>query len=156
MAERSSSAEWQRAARGLPSDTTPSPAKHHQRPGYSKKTAQPPSARKSGSTARQGVTITTKYFTLSARPASTKKQGLRLAFGVRAGRSTARNRAKRQARELYRLNRHRLPETKELVITSRGSIDALGRRATRDQLMQLFERTAAAFPPLRDGSAPSA
>lgn len=148
MAERSSSAEGQRAARNSPSDTTSPPPKNHRSRGNLK----PPSALNSRPTGREGVTITTKYFTLYSRPASTKKQGLKLAFGVRAGRSTIRNRAKRQARELYQLNHHRLPASREFVIASRGSIDALGRRATRDQLMQLFERIATASPPPRDGS----
>jgi ribonuclease P protein component len=82
----------------------------------------------------------TQYFTLFTRAASTKKQGLRLAFGARTGRSTARNRAKRQARETYRLYRSRLPEAKEVVITSRGNIDGLSRRAVRQQLVELFGR----------------
>jgi len=148
MAETSSSAEGRRAARGSPSDATSPPAKDHATQ-YSTKTAQAPSAAGSGAAARPGVAIVTRYFTLYARPASTKKQGLRLAFGARAGRSTVRNRAKRQAREAYRLNRQKLLETREIVITTKGSIDRLRRRAIRDQLVELFARATASSPPLR-------
>ena len=149
MAETSSSAEGRRAARGSPSDTTPPPAKDHAGPQHSTKTAQAPSAAGSGSAVRPGVAIVTRHFTLYARPASTKKQGLRLAFGGRAGRSTVRNRAKRQAREAYRLNRQKLPEAREIVLTTRGSIDRLTRRAIRDQLVELFARATAPSLPLR-------
>ena len=150
MAETSSSAEGRRAARGSPSDATSPPAKDHATQ-YSTKTAQAPSAAGSGGAARPGVAIVTRYFTLYARPASTKKQGLRLAFGARAGRSTVRNRAKRQAREAYRLNHQKLLETSEIVITTKGSIDRLRRRAIRDQLVELFARATASSPPLRGG-----
>jgi ribonuclease P protein component len=149
MAETSSSAEGRRAARGSPSDTTSPPAKEQTSPQHSTKTAQATSAAGSGPAARPGGTVVTRYFTLYARPASTKKQGLRLAFGARAGRSTVRNRAKRQAREAYRLNRQKLPEAREIVITTRGSIDSLRRQALRDQLAELFGRATASFPPLR-------
>ena len=148
MAETSSSAEGRRAARGSPSDATSQPAKDHATQ-HSTKTAQAPSAAGSGAAARPGVAIVTRYFTLYARPASTKKQGLRLAFGARAGRSTVRNRAKRQAREAYRLNRQKLLETREIVITTKGSIDRLRRRAIRDQLVELFARATAFSLPLR-------
>ena len=148
MAETSSSAEGRRAARGSPSDATSPPAKDHATQ-YSTKAAQAPSAAGSGAVARHGVAIVTRYFTLYARPASTKKQGLRLAFGARAGRSTVRNRAKRQAREAYRLNRQNLLETREIVITTKGSIDRLRRRAIRDQLVELFARATTSSPPLR-------
>jgi len=70
-----------------------------------------------------------------------------LAFGVRAGRSTARNRAKRQARETFRLNRHKLPVGIDLVVTTRGAIGALSRRALRDQLSELFDRARKLSPP---------
>lgn len=149
MAETSSSAEGRRAARGSPSDATSPPAKDHASPQHSTKTAQAPSAAGSGSAVRPGVAIVTRYFTLYARPASTKKQGLRLAFGARAGRSTVRNRAKRQAREAHRLNRQKLPEAREIVLTTRGSIDRLRRRAIRDQLLELFARATAPSPPLQ-------
>lgn|SRR5574341_1228121 len=149
MDKTSSSAEGRRAARGSPLDATSPPAKDHASPQCSTKTAQAPSAAGSGSAVRPEVAVVTKYFTLYARPASTKKQGLRLAFGARAGRSTVRNRAKRQAREAYRLNRRKLLETREIVITTKGSIDRLRRRAIRDQLVELFARATASSPPLR-------
>jgi ribonuclease P protein component len=149
MAETSSSAEGRRAARGSPSDATSPPTKEQTSPQYSTKTDQAPSAAGSGPAARLGSAIATRYFTLYVRPASTKKQGLRLAFGARAGRSTVRNRAKRQAREAYRLNRQKLLEMREVVITTRGSIDRLRRRAIRDQFVDLFARATASFPPLR-------
>lgn len=149
MAETSSSAEGRRAARGSPSDVTSPPAKDHASPQHSTKTAQAPSAAGSGLAVRPGVAIVTSHFTLYARPASTKKQGLRLAFGARAGRSTVRNRAKRQAREAYRLNRQKLLETREIIITTKGNIDRLRRRAIRDQVVELFARATASSPPPR-------
>lgn len=148
MAETSSSAEGRRAARGSPSDVSP-PAKDHTSPQHSTKTAQAPSAAGSSLAVRPGVAIVTRHFTLYVRPASTKKQGLRLAFGARAGRSTVRNRAKRQAREAYRLNRQKLLETREIIITTKGSIDRLRRRAIRDQVVELFVRATASSPPPR-------
>lgn len=148
MAETSSSAEGRRAARGSPSDVTPPPAKDHATQ-HSTKTAQALSAAGSGLAGRSGVALVTRHFTLYARPASTKKQGLRLAFGARAGRSTVRNRAKRQAREAYRLNRQKFLETREIIITTKGSIDKLRRRAIRDQIVELFARATASSPPPR-------
>ncbi len=100
-----------------------------------------------GRATRPGEAINTKHFTLYAGFASTKKGGLRLAFGVRAGPSTVRNRAKRQARETFRLNRHKLPGGIDLVVTSRGKIGALTRRALRDQLSELFDRARKLSPP---------
>ena len=151
MAETSSSAEGRRAARGSPSDATSPPTKEQTSPQHPTKTDQAPSAAGSGSAVRPGVAIVTRHFTLYTRPASTKKQGLGLAFGARAGRSTVRNRAKRQAREAYRLNHQKLLETSEIVITTKGSIDRLRRRAIRDQLVELFARATASSPPLRGG-----
>ena len=149
MAETSSSAEGRRAARGSPSDAAPPPAKEQASPQYSTTTDQAPSAAGSGPAARLGSAIATRHFTLYVRPASTKKQGLRLAFGARAGRATVRNRAKRQAREAYRLNRQKPLEMREVVITTRGSIDRLRRRAIRDQLVELFARATTSVPPPR-------
>jgi len=154
MAETSSSAEGRRAAIGSPSDATSPPAKEQTSPQYSTKTDQAPSAAGSGPAARLGGAIATRHFTLYVRPASTKKQGLRLAFGARAGRSTVRNRAKRQAREAHRLNRQKLLETRQIIITTKGSIDRLRRRAIRDQLVELFARATASSAPLR-GAKPS-
>lgn len=90
--------------------------------------------------ARPKRAFTGNYFTLYAGFSSTKKQGLRLAFGVRAGASTVRNKAKRLAREAFRLNRHKLPEGIEIVITAKKGIGALSRRDIRGQILDLFER----------------
>ncbi|MBZ0169266.1 MAG: ribonuclease P protein component [Kofleriaceae bacterium] len=78
------------------------------------------------------------YFTLYARTASTKKQGLRLAFGARTGTAVVRNRAKRLAREAFRLNRHQLSGGVEFLITAKRGIETLSRRDMREQLLGLF------------------
>src|SRR5574337_2175613 len=79
------------------------------------------------------------YFTLSARFASTKKQTLRLAFGARTGAATVRNRAKRLAREAFRLNRQRLPAGIEILIAAKRGLSTLSRRDIRGQILDLFE-----------------
>lgn len=76
-----------------------------------------------------------------------------MAFGVRMGRSTARNRAKRQTREQYRLTRHKLPEGIDIVITNRGTINTLSRRGMRAELAELLDRARAIAPSRHDSRA---
>ncbi|NJD67544.1 MAG: hypothetical protein C3F12_13530 [Candidatus Methylomirabilota bacterium] len=101
----------------------------------------------SSGTARPRRAFYTGYFTLYARFASTKKQALRLAFGARTGAAVVRNRAKRQSREAFRLNRDRLPENIEILITSKKGIGALSRRDMRNQIRSLFEYVCRHSPP---------
>lgn len=103
--------------------------------------------KKLGRTARPKKTLNSGYFTLYAGFPSTKKQELMLAFGARAGNATVRNKAKRLARETFRLNRHQLPRGIEIVITARKGISALGRRDMRGQILDLFERARRLSPP---------
>ena len=147
MAETSSSAEWQKAERDSPSDAAPHPARHHANPDQSSKSSRPPGIAQAGPVSRPGATIHVRHFTLYAAFTSTKKRGLRTAFGVRAGRPTARNRAKRQAREGFRLKHHKLPEAIDIVIANRGAIGALTRRSIRQQLAELFDRACRLAPP---------
>ncbi|HWQ70480.1 MAG TPA: ribonuclease P protein component [Patescibacteria group bacterium] len=96
------------------------------------------------------------YFTLYTRFTSTKKQDLKLAFGARAGTATARNRAKRLARETFRLNYHQLPVGVEILITAKKGIGALSRRDMRGQIVDLFEHArrlspASSSEPVRTG-----
>ena len=102
---------------------------------------------KLGRTARSKKVFTSDYFTLYAGFPSTKKQELRLAFGARAGTATVRNKAKRLARETFRLNRHQLPGGIEIVITAKKGISALARRDIRGQILDLFERARRLSPP---------
>jgi ribonuclease P protein component len=75
---------------------------------------------------------------------STKKQALRLAFGVRAGRASVRNRAKRYARDLFRSMQPRLPAAIEIVLAARAPLGDLTRRQLRGEMAELFERARAA------------
>lgn len=93
----------------------------------------------SGRAARPRRAFNNSYFTLYAGFPSTKKQELRLAFGARAGTATVRNKAKRLARETFRLSRHHLPREIEIVITAKKGIGALSRRDMRDKIVDLFE-----------------
>lgn len=81
-----------------------------------------------------------QYFTLYVRLASTKKQQLQLALGARVGTATVRNRAKRLARETFRVNCRQLPAGIEILITAKKGIGALSRRDMRGQIVDLFER----------------
>ena len=153
MAETPSSAEWQKAERDSPSDATPRPARHRANPDQSLKSNRPPGIAQSGPVSSSGATIHVRHFTLYAAFTSTKKRGLRTAFGVRAGRPTARNRAKRQAREEFRLRHHRLPEAINILITNRGTISALTRRSIRQQLVELFDRACRLAAAGRDDKA---
>ncbi|CBE70023.1 MAG: ribonuclease P protein component [Candidatus Methylomirabilis oxygeniifera] len=111
----------------------------------------------SSGTARTRRAFNNKYFTLYARFASTKKQQLQLAFGARTGTATVRNRAKRLARETFRLNCHRLPAGIEILITAQKGIGALSRRDMRGQIVDLFEYacklspSSSSEPPVRAG-----
>ena len=140
MAETPSSAEWQKAERGSPSSTARHPARHPANSDQPSKSSRSPGIARSGPVSRLGATIHTKHFILYAAFTSTKKREMRTAFGVRAGRPTARNRAKRQAREEYRLKHHDLPEAIDIVIANRGAISALTRRSMRQQLAELLDR----------------
>ena len=78
-----------------------------------------------------------------------------MAFGARAGPATARNRAKRQAREEFHLRRHRLPDSIDILITNKGPIGMLSRRSIRGQLAELLDRARALARPGRDGKGAS-
>ena len=147
MAEISSNEERQRAEKGSPFDPTSASGGGHLDPNHSPNGTWSPEGARLGRSARPGKAISSKHFTLYAGFASTKKQGLRLAFGVRAGSSAVRNRAKRLARETFRLNRHKLPDGITIVITTKGGIATLPRRAIRDQLTELFDRARTLSPP---------
>ncbi|MDE2059394.1 MAG: ribonuclease P protein component [candidate division NC10 bacterium] len=101
----------------------------------------------SSGAARPRRAFNTNDFTLYARFASTKKQELRLAFGARTGTAIVRNRAKRLAREAFRLNRHQLPVGVEIVITAKKGISALSRRDMRGQFRDLFDYARRLSPP---------
>lgn len=92
-----------------------------------------------GHAARYKKAFNEGHFTLYVRFSSTKKQTLKLAIGARAGPSTVRNRAKRQAREAFRLNRHRLPAGIEIAITTKRGVSVLSRRDMRSQILELLE-----------------
>ena len=143
MAEMSSSEERQKAGKGSPFDPISAPTGYHANPRHPPTRSRSSRADRPGRGTRPGDAISSKHFTLHAGLASTKKQEFRLAIGLRAGFATARNRAKRQAREMIRLNRHRLPEGIALVISARGNISSLTRRGIRDQLADLFDRARA-------------
>ncbi|MGH7430038.1 MAG: ribonuclease P protein component [Candidatus Methylomirabilaceae bacterium] len=82
-----------------------------------------------------------RHFTLHVAAPSTKKtRGLKFAFSARSGHAAARNRAKRYAREAYRVGRHKLPNDTELVISSRHGIGTLTRHDMRKELAELFDR----------------
>lgn len=104
---------------------------------------QPESSR----TARSKRAFSNSYFTLYAGFPSTKKQELKLAFGARTGTAVVRNKAKRLAREAFRLNRHQLPVGIEIVIAAKKGIGALSRRKLRGQILDLFEYACKLSPP---------
>jgi ribonuclease P protein component len=87
------------------------------------------------------------YFTLYVRLASTEKQQLRLAFGARVGTAVVRNRAKRLAREMFRVYCRTLPSGIEILVTAKKGIGALSRRDMRGQIGELFERARRLSPP---------
>src|SRR5574337_145235 len=99
-----------------------------------------------GRSAKQKRALNSPYFTLYTRFSSTKKQELWLAFGARAGMATVRNRAKRLAREAFRLNRHRLPAGSDIVVTAKKGIGDLSRRDIRGQICDLFEHASKLSP----------
>ena len=153
MAEISSNEERQRAERNSPSEPAPASTGHDLNPGHSPKSTRLSRLLRLRRPIRSIEAIHSKHFTLHAGLASTKKQELRLAFGVRAGASSVRNRAKRQARETFRLNRHKLPERIDIVIATRGDISSLTRREMREQLTALFGRASTLSPPPGPGEA---
>lgn len=101
----------------------------------------------SGRRERSKRAFNNDYFTLYVGFPSTKKHALKLAIGVRAGTAVARNRAKRLAREAFRLNRHQLPVGIEMVIAARKGIGALNRRSLRSRIIELFEYARRLSPP---------
>jgi ribonuclease P protein component len=106
---------------------------------------------RSGRTGKPGTTLHASHFILHASFPSTKKQELRMAFGVPAGPSTARNRAKRQAREEFRLKRIRLPRSIDILITNKGPIGKLSRRRMREEFAKLLDQACVPPRPGRDG-----
>ncbi len=145
MAGMSSNEERPGAEKGSPSDP-PTPTGHHVSHHRPPKSARSSGVVRLGRPGRSGEAISARYFTLYAGFASTKKQGLTLAFGLRAGPSTVRNRAKRQARDTFRFYRKKLQDGISIVITSRGDIGTLTRRDIRNQLSELLDRACVLFP----------
>jgi ribonuclease P protein component len=88
----------------------------------------------------------TKHFTLYVRFTSTEKQQLQLALGARVGTATVRNKAKRLARETFRVYCRQLPAGIEILVTAKKGIDALSRRDMRGQIVDLFERARRLLP----------
>ena len=131
-----------RLTRPLPPTSHRASLDHSRKSSHSLKRAQP------GRAGRAETTVRSRHFTLSVVTPSTKKtRRLRFRLSVRSGDAAARNRAKRYARELYRLTQHTPPGGKELVIASSGRIDLLARRDIRRELAQLFDR-AGIRPPV--------
>ena len=145
MAETSSSEEKPKAEKDSPRNRSPALATGGARAVLTS-CARAVNVSRRGRAARSGEAFHTKHFTLYARFASTKKQELHLAFGTRAGPATARNRAKRQAREAFRYNRRTLATNIEVVIACKGDISALPPRSIRAQLEELFARACARLP----------
>lgn len=140
MAEIPLTVERPRVERGSPFNPAAVPSAVLTEPIRSPRSPRSRGMQRFRPTSRSGEAINTRHFTLYVRFASTKKQGLTLAFGARAGTSTARNRAKRQAREIFRLSQHKLPEGIDIVIAAKGRIGTLTRRETRRQLSELFSQ----------------
>jgi len=126
----------------------PPPTRHRASPDRSRKSSHSLKRAQPRRAGRAETTVRSRHFTLYVvTPSTKKKQRLRFRLSARSGDAAARNRAKRHARELYRLARHSLPNDKELVITSADRIDLLTRRDIRRELAQLFGR-AALRPPV--------
>jgi len=100
-----------------------------------------------GRAARLRRACNSDYFTLYAGFPSTKKQELKLAFGARVGTAPVRNKAKRMARETFRLNRYQLPAGIEILISAKKGIGALSRREMRRQILDLFKYACRLSPP---------
>lgn len=149
MAERSSVEEGQKAEKDSPCELAL--RFHRALPPQSLSSARDRSVemRKSelGRAARLRRACSSGYFTLYAGFPSTKKQELRLAFGARVGTAPVRNKAKRMARETFRLNRHQLPMGIEVLISAKKGIGALSRRDMRWQILDLFKHACKLSPP---------
>lgn len=153
MAKTSLGEEKPKAAKDSPRDCALAFASSESDRNLPARRARPPKVARPARSARSEEAFSTTHFTLYSGFASTKKRGLHLAFGVRAGPATTRNRAKRQAREAFRFSRHKLPEAIGIVITSRGNISVLPRRSVRAQLEELFARACARWTPDRADAA---
>jgi ribonuclease P protein component len=87
---------------------------------------------------RYGNRLHTEHFTVILRPNALPTSRLGVTVSKKVGNAVKRNRVKRYLREFFRLHKHKLPVSHDLVIIAKKNAAALAYYDVREELVALL------------------